>query len=174
MTETLLLDPQIAAVGPFSNRTVFSWQYLNAERMAAEGEDAALWVQKHLSNPTESLFLEHFALLMRRSAFRQAGGFDASFEGRGGADLDLSFRLKCAGLHLLRASVYLAHRGAEICDLYDLTLTQMRTRSAGDSISVCRRPFGRRLWRRSTGRRAPLSWRLPAAALSFVRRSSAL
>lgn len=127
MTETLLLDPQIAAVGPFSNRTAFSWQYLNAERMAAEGEDAALWVQKHLSNPTESLFLEHFALLMRRSAFRQAGGFDASFEGCGGADLDLSFRLKCAGLHLLRASVYLAHRGAEICDLYDLTRTQMRT-----------------------------------------------
>ena len=125
MAETLLLDTQIAAVGPFSNRTQFSWQYLNAERLTAEGTDAARWVREHLSSPTESLFLEYFALLVRRSAFQQMRGFDEMFTG-GGADLDFSFRLKYEGAYLLRAPVYFVHRGAENCDLYDLRRSAAR------------------------------------------------
>ena len=125
LLEHLLLDGEIAAVGPFSNRTLYAWQYMNAEAMAAEGEDAAAWVRKHLTGATESLFLEDFALLVRRSAFDRAGGFDEAFTG-GGADLDLSFRLKHEGFHLLRAPVYLAHRGAEVCDLYDLRRSAAR------------------------------------------------
>ena len=83
------------------------------------------WVQEHLCSPTESLFLEYIALLVRRSAFQQVRGFDAAFAG-GGADLDLSFRLKYDGFHLLRAPVYFVHRGAENCDLYDLTRSEAR------------------------------------------------
>ena len=125
LLEHLLLDEEIAAVGPFSNRTLYAWQYMNAESLSAEGEDAAAWVRKHLTGATESLFLEDFALLVRRSAFDRAGGFDEAFTG-GGADLDLSFRLKHEGFHLLRAPVYLAHRGAEVCDLYDLRRSAAR------------------------------------------------
>ena len=125
MVETLLLDTTIAAVGPFSNRTTFSWQYLNAEKMAAEGINVAGWGQEHLCSPTESLFLEYIALLVRRSAFQQVRGFDAAFA-CSGADLDLSFRLKYDGFHLLRAPVYFVHRGAENCDLYDLTRSEAR------------------------------------------------
>ena len=125
LMEHLLLDEEIAAVGPFSNRTLYAWQYMNAESLSAEGEDTAAWVRKHLTGATESLFLEDFALLVRRSAFDRAGGFDEAFTG-GGADLDLSFRLKHEGFHLLRAPVYLAHRGAEVCDLYDLRRSAAR------------------------------------------------
>ena len=119
LMENLLLDEGVAAVGPFSNRTAYAWQYMNAETMAAQGEDAAAWVREHLTSPTESLFLEDFALLMRRRVLDRVGGFDEAFAGSG-ADLDLSFRLKYEGFHLLRAPVYLAHRHAEVCDLYDL------------------------------------------------------
>ena len=125
MLGTLLLDDEIAAVGPFSNRTVFSWQYMNAEGIASHGEDADAWVSRHLTQPTDSLFLEDFSLLMRRSTFLQVGGFDAVFTG-GGADLDLSFRLKYEGLYLLRAPVYFVHRGAGNCELYDLTRSEAR------------------------------------------------
>lgn len=125
MLETLLLDTTIAAVGPFSNRTTFSWQYLNAEKMAAEGINVAGWVQEHLCSPTESLFLEYIALLVRRSAFQQVRGFDAAFA-CSGADLDFSFHLRYEGFHLLRAPVYFVHRGAENCDLYDLTRSEAR------------------------------------------------
>lgn len=125
LLETLLLDEEIAAVGPFSNRTTFSWQYMNAEEMAAHGEDAEQWVYRHLTQPTDSLFLEDFALLVRRSAFAQAGGFDEAFTG-GGADIDLSFRLKYKGFHILRSPVYFAHRSAGSCDLYDLTRSEAR------------------------------------------------
>ena len=125
LLETLLPDEQIAAVGPFSNHTVFSWQYLNAEEMAVHGEDADAWVRRHLTQLTNSLFLEDFSLLVRRSAFRAVQGFDEAFTG-GGADLDLSFRLKYEGFYLLRAPVYFAHRGAGSCDLYDLRCSEMR------------------------------------------------
>lgn len=125
LLETLLLDEKIAAVGPLSNRTVFSWQYLKAEEMAAKGEDPSAWVRKHLTSPSESLFLEDFALLIRRSAFVQLHGFDEMFTG-GGADLDLSFRLKYEGFYLLRVPVYLAHRGAGQCELFDLTRSEAR------------------------------------------------
>lgn len=125
LLETLLPDEQIAAVGPFSNHTVFSWQYLNAEEMAVHGEDADAWVRRHLTQLTNSLFLEDFALLVRSSAFWAVQGFDEAFTG-GGTDLDLSLRLKYEGFHLLRTPVYFAHRGVGSCELYDLRRSEMR------------------------------------------------
>ena len=125
MLETLLLDDEIAAVGPFCNRTNFAWQYINAEAMEEQGEHPADWVRTTLTGATESLFLEGFALLVRRSAFQAVQGFDEAFTG-GGADLDLSFRLKYEGFHLLRAPVYLAHRAANSCELYDMVRTEAR------------------------------------------------
>ena len=125
MLETLLLDDEIAAAGPFCNRTNFAWQYINAEAMEEQGEHPADWVRTTLTGATESLFLEGFALLMRRSVFQAVYGFDEAFTG-GGADLDLSFRLKYEGFHLLRAPVYLAHRAANSCELYDMVRTEAR------------------------------------------------
>lgn len=125
LLETLLLHEEIAAVGPFSNHTQFLWQHLKDEAMRASGEDPTAWVSRHLTSPSESLFLEHVALLVRRSAFQQVHGFDEAFAG-GGADLDLSFRLKYEGFHLLRAPAYFVHRGAGSCDLYDLTRSEAR------------------------------------------------
>lgn len=127
MAEVLLPDAQIAAVGPFTDHTVFSWQYLNAERMSAQKIEVEQWVRTNLPYPTESLFLEHFALLMRRTLFCQYGEFDEAFEGSSGADIDLSFRLRCAGYTLLRVPAYVSHRAARKCELWDLTLTAMRT-----------------------------------------------
>ena len=125
MLDTLLLNDEIAAVGPFCNRTNFAWQYINAEAMEEQGEHPADWVRTTLTGATESLFLEGFALLVRRSAFQAVHGFDEAFTG-GGADLDLSFRLKYEGFHLLRAPVYLAHRAANSCELYDMVRTEAR------------------------------------------------
>ena len=125
MLETLLLDDEIAAVGPFCNRTNFAWQYINAEAMEEQGEHPADWVRTTLTGATESLFLEGFALLVRHSAFQAVQGFNEAFTG-GGADLDLSFRLKYEGFHLLRAPVYLAHRAANSCELYDMVRTEAR------------------------------------------------
>ena len=127
MAEVLLPDAQIAAVGPFTDHTVFSWQYLNAERMSAQKIEVEHWVRTNLPYPTESLFLEHFALLMRRAVFFQYGKFDEAFEGGSGADIDLSFRLRCAGYTLLRVPAYVSHRAAGKCELWDLTLTAMRS-----------------------------------------------
>ena len=127
MVEVLLPDAQIAAVGPFTDDTVFSWQYLNAERMSAQKIEVEQWVRTNLPYPTESLFLEYFALLMRRTLFCQYGEFDEAFEGSSGADIDLSFRLRCAGYTLLRVPAYVSHRAAGKCELWDLTLTAMRT-----------------------------------------------
>ena len=126
MLETLLLNDEIAAVGPFCNRTNFAWQYINAEAMEEQGEHPADWVRTTLTGATESLFLEGFALLVRRSVFQAVQGFDEAFTG-GGADLDLSFRLKYEGFHLLRAPVYLAHRAANSCELYDMVRTEARS-----------------------------------------------
>ena len=117
LLHTLLLNEEITAVGPFSNRTVFSWQYIKAEEMEMNGEGPSEWLSRHLTSPSESLFLEAFALLVRRSAFQRVGGFDEAFTG--GADIDLSFRLKYEGFYLLRVPAYLEHRGAGHCDLYD-------------------------------------------------------
>ena len=125
MLDVLLLNDEIAAVGPFCNRTNFAWQYINAEAMEAQGEHPADWVRTTLTGATESLFLEGFALLVRRSAFQAVQGFAEAFTG-GGADLDLSFRLKYEGFHLLRAPVYLAHRAANSCELYDMVRTEAR------------------------------------------------
>ena len=126
MAEVLISDAQIAAVGPFTDHTVFSWQYLSAERMEAQKINAEDWVQSNLTYPTESLFLEHFCFLIRRALFLQHGGFDTAFEGVSGADIDLSFRLRYAGYTLLRVPAYAAHRAAGKCELWDLTLTAMR------------------------------------------------
>ena len=125
MLDVLLLNDEIAAVGPFCNRTNFAWQYINAEAMEAQGEHPADWVRTTLTGATESLFLEGFALLVRRSAFQAVQGFAEAFTG-GGADLDLSFRLKYEGFHLLRAPVYLVHRAANSCELYDMVRTEAR------------------------------------------------
>ena len=125
MLDVLLLNDEIAAVGPFCNRTNFAWQYINAEAMEEQGEHPADWVRTTLTGATESLFLEGFALLVRHSAFQAVQGFDEAFTG-GGADLDLSFRLKYEGFHLLRAPVYLAHRAANSCELYDMVRTEAR------------------------------------------------
>ena len=125
MLDVLLLNDEIAAVGPFCNRTNFAWQYINAEAMEEQGEHPADWVRTTLTGATESLFLEGFALIVRRSAFQAVQGFDEAFTG-GGADLDLSFRLKYEGFHLLRTPVYLAHRAANSCELYDMVRTEAR------------------------------------------------
>lgn len=126
MLDTLGLDPRIAAVGPFTNRTVYSWQYLNAARMEADGAVPEEWLRAHVPEPAESLALENFALLMRRETFVQTGGFSEEFPAVGGEDIDLSFRLKRAGGVLLRVPAYFPHAGAEECDLYDMTRTTAR------------------------------------------------
>ena len=125
MLDALMIDEHVAAVGPFANRTVYSWQYINAAYMEeAEGKTVSLWLRKHLTGAAEGLFLENFALLVRRSIFMQTGYFSEDFSGTGGEDIDLSFRLRCAGYHLLRAPVYLPHEGA---DIYDLFITEKTT-----------------------------------------------
>ena len=126
MERVFFFDERVAAVGPYSGHTIFSWQYINAESIAAEGADPEAWVREHHKETTVSAFLEGFALLVRRAAFFQHGKFDEAFEGSSGADIDLSFRLRCAGYTLLRVPAYAAHRAAGKCELWDLTLTAMR------------------------------------------------
>ncbi|WP_302815380.1 glycosyltransferase [Selenomonas flueggei] len=126
MERVFFFDERVAAVGPYSGHTIFSWQYINAESIAAEGADPEAWVREHHKETTVSAFLEGFALLVRRAAFFRHGKFDEAFEGGSGADIDLSFRLRCAGYTLLRVPAYAAHRAAGKCELWDLTLTAMR------------------------------------------------
>ncbi|EEQ48021.1 glycosyltransferase [Selenomonas flueggei] len=126
MERVFFFDERVAAVGPYSGHTTFSWQYINAESIAAEGADPEAWVREHHKETTVSAFLEGFALLVRRAAFFRHGKFDEAFEGGSGADIDLSFRLRCAGYTLLRVPAYAAHRAAGKCELWDLTLTAMR------------------------------------------------
>ena len=59
MLETLLLDDEIAAVGPFCNRTNFAWQYINAEAREEQGEHPADWVRTTRTGATESMSLIH-------------------------------------------------------------------------------------------------------------------
>ena len=125
MLDALMIDEHVGAVGPFTNRTIYSWQYINAAYMEeVEGKTLSFWLRKHLTGAAEGLFLENFALLVRRSIFMQTGCFSEDFSGTGGEDIDLSFRLRCAGYHLLRAPVYLPHEGA---DIYDLFVTEKTT-----------------------------------------------
>ena len=126
MTRVFFFDQNVAAVGPYGSHTIFSWQYHNAETIISNGGDPEEWLQSHEKEAVESAFLEGFALMVRRSVFFQYGGFDAAFIGCSGADLDLSFRLRCAGYTLLRVSTYIPHRAAENCELWDLTRTTMR------------------------------------------------
>ena len=126
MERVFFFDERVAAVGPYSGHTIFSWQYINAESIAAEGADPEAWGREHHKETTVSAFLEGFALLVRRAAFFRHGKFDEAFEGGSGADIDLSFRLRCAGYTLLRVPAYAAHRAAGKCELWDLTLTAMR------------------------------------------------
>lgn len=126
LLNALVLDESIAAVGPFTNRTIYSWQDLNAAHMREGEESPAAWLHRRIIGPTDSIFLENFMLLMRRSVFEQIGKFSADFHGTGGEDIDLSFRLKCAGYHLLRVPVYLPHAGAKLYDLLAVERTSSR------------------------------------------------
>ena len=127
MERVFFFDERVAAVGPYGNHTIFSWQYVNDESIIAGGTDPEAWVREHHKETTVSAFLEGFALLVQRAVFFQHGKFDEAFEGGSGADIDLSFRLRCAGYTLLRVPAYAAHRAAGKCELWDLTLTSMRT-----------------------------------------------
>lgn len=126
MLDTLSRDARIGAVGAFGDRTTYGWQYLNAERLAAEGGTVEAYLRDHAGGLADSVALENFALLMRRDTFEQTGGFSEEFPSAGGEDIDLSFRLKIAGYRLLRVPAYFPHAGAGVCDLYDLTRTLMR------------------------------------------------
>lgn len=173
MTRVFFFDQNVAAVGPYGSHTIFSWQYHNAETIISNGGDPEEWLQSHEKEAVESAFLEGFALMVRRSVFFQYGGFDAAFIGCSGADLDLSFRLRCAGYTLLRVSTYIPHRAAENCELWDLTRTTMRApllerwgldvgvpeilwRAALDSIDGAWDPALVRATCRSAALRAPL------------------
>ena len=127
LLESLALDASIGAVGPFTDRTVYSWQNLNGAHMQeGGGEDPSTWLGRRITGPTDSIFLENVALLMRRRVFEQVGMFSADFMGVGGEDIDLSFRLKCVGYHLLRTPVYVPHAGAELYDLFATERTSPR------------------------------------------------
>ena len=173
MERVFFFDERVAAVGPYGNHTIFSWQYHNAETIISNGGDPEEWLQSHEKEAVESAFLEGFALMVRRSVFFQYGGFDAAFIGCSGADLDLSFRLRCAGYTLLRVSTYIPHRAAENCELWDLTRTTMHApllerwgldvgvpeilwRAALDSIDGSLDPALVRATCRSAALRAPL------------------
>ena len=173
MERVFFFDQNVAAAGPYSSHTVFSWQYHNAEAIISTGGNPEEWLQSHEKETAESAFLEGFALMARRSVFFQYGGFDAAFIGRSGADLDLSFRLRCAGYTLLRVSTYIPHRAAENYELWDLTRTTMRApllerwgldvgvpeilwRAALDSIDGAWDPALVRATCRSAALRAPL------------------
>lgn len=126
LLNALVLDESIAAVAPFTNRTIYSWQDLNAAHMQEREESPSAWLRRRIIGPTDSIFLENFMLLMRRSVFERIGKFSVDFQGTGGEDIDLSFRLKCAGYHLLRVPVYLPHAGAQLYDLLAVERTSSR------------------------------------------------
>ena len=124
--KALAADEHIGAVGPFTNRTVYEWQYLNAERLAADGVEPSAALKRSWTEPTDSLFLENFALLVRRDVFDGAGRFCTDFPWVGGEDIDLSFRLKCRGYQLLRVPVYLPHIDTELYRVCDMVRTKSR------------------------------------------------
>ncbi|WP_288908050.1 glycosyltransferase [uncultured Selenomonas sp.] len=126
MLNALAHEPQVGAVGAFSDRTTYEWQYLNATHIEAAGDTTEAYLHDHVEGAAEGFALENFALLMRRETFVQTGGFSEEFPAAGGEDIDLSFRLKFAGYRLLRVPGYFHHAGAEVCDLCDLTRTLAR------------------------------------------------
>ena len=126
MCDALAHDVEVGAVGAFSNRTTFGWQYLNAAHIEAHGSTPEAYLRDHGVEVAEGVALENFALLMRREVFAAAGGFFEEFPAAGGEDIDLSFRLKSAGYRLLRVPAYFPHAGADVCELYDLTRTLAR------------------------------------------------
>lgn len=120
LLDTIDRSADIGAVGSFSNRTVFEWQYINAEHLEADGITPSTELAQSVPEPTDSLFLENFALLVRTEAFDRVGGFCADFPESGGEDIDLSFRLKCMGYRLMRVPVYLRHVTADLYRIYDM------------------------------------------------------
>ena len=126
LLDALAQNAEIGAVGPFSDRTVYEWQYLNAAQIEAEGGLPSTELQHSSPEAQDSLFLENFALLMRRDTFDQVGGFCADFPACGGEDMDLSFRLKRMGYRLLRVPVYLPHMGTGVYPIRDMTRSRAR------------------------------------------------
>ena len=124
--KALAADEHIGAVGPFTNHTVYEWQYLNAERLAADGVEPSAALKRSWPEPTNSLFLENFALLVRRDVFDGVGRFCTDFPWVGGEDIDLSFRLKCRGYQLLRVPVYLPHTEVTLYRLCDMVRSKAR------------------------------------------------
>ncbi len=124
MLDVLDQNEDVAAVGPFTNRTVYEWQYLNAESIEADGALPSVALTD--VSPESSLFLENFALLVRSNIFDRVGGFCTDFPAFGGEDIDLSFRLKCMGYRLLRVPVYLPHMGAGVYPICDMGRTKAR------------------------------------------------
>lgn len=124
MLDVLDQNEDVAAVGPFTNRTVYEWQYLNAESIEADGALPSVALTD--VSPESSLFLENFALLVRSDIFDRVGGFCTDFSAFGGEDIDLSFRLKCMGYRLLRVPVYLPHMGAGVYPICDMGRTKAR------------------------------------------------
>lgn len=127
LLDALAQSAEIGAVGPFSDRTVYEWQYLNAAQIEAEGGLPSTELQHSSPEAQDSLFLENFALLMRRDTFDQVGGFCADFPACGGEDMDLSFRLKRMGYRLPRVPVYLPHMGAGVYPIRDMTRSRARS-----------------------------------------------
>ena len=119
-------NADIGGVGPFSNRTGFEWQYLNAERLAVDGLTPSTEMKHFCPESMNSLFLENFALLVQSDAFDRAGGFCEDFPAVGGEDIDLSFRLKCMGYRLLRVPVYLPHADASVYCVCDMARSYAR------------------------------------------------
>ena len=126
LQKALAADEHIGAVGPFTNRTIYEWQYLNAERLAADGVEPSAALKRSWTEPTNSLFLENFALLVRRDVFDGAGRFCTDFPWVGGEDIDLSFRLKCRGYQLLRVPVYLPHTEVTLYRICDMVRSKAR------------------------------------------------
>ena len=126
MLDVLDQNEEVAAVGPFTNRTVYEWQYLNVESIEADGKVPVEKLKCSALEAADSLFLENFALLVRSNIFDRVGGFCTDFPAFSGEDIDLSFRLKCMGYRLLRVPVYLPHMGAGVYPICDMGRTKAR------------------------------------------------
>lgn len=108
--EEALVDPRIAAAGPYVNRCQYEEQrvaapdYNDFQGMLAMGQRVA-----KEKKAQQVLFLESFCLLVKRSAYEKVGGFAGNFAPVGGEDIDLSFRLRLEGFYMQLIPVYVHH-----------------------------------------------------------------